>query len=98
CNRTTFRAELPRSALTCRARKDLRLCFRHQGAGPRYYAQQTFTPEEVYADPQIAWQEITIFHGGKRRRVFCKELTQVLWRRGGAKKSLRLIVVRESNY
>lgn len=98
CNRTTFRAELERSTLTCRGRKDLRLCFRHEGSGRRYYGEKTFTPEQVYADPSIPWQEMIIFHGGKWRRVFCKEVTRVLWRRGGAKKILRLIVVRERNY
>jgi len=98
CNRTTFRADLPRSTLTCRTRKDLRLCFRHQGSGGRYYGEQTFTPEEIYADPNIAWQQMLIFHGGGWRRVFCKEVTRVLWRRGGAKKMLRLVVVRERNY
>jgi hypothetical protein len=98
CNRTTFKAQLERSTLTCRARKDLRLCFPYEGAGRRCYAEQTFAPQDVYADSSIAWQEMLIFHGGKWRRVFCKEVTRVLWRRGGAKKMLRLIVVRERNY
>jgi hypothetical protein len=98
CNRTTFRAQFKGCTLTCRGRKDLRLCFRHEGPGRRFYGQKTFTPEEVYADPTIAWQEMLIFHGGKWRRVFCKEVKGVLWRRGGAKKSLRLIVLRERNH
>lgn len=97
CNRTTFRAHLERTELTCRARKDLRLCFRHEGPH-RYYSAQTFTPEEIYSDPNIPWQEVMVFHGGNRRRVQFKELTNVLWRRGGGKKTLRLIVLRERNY
>ena len=31
CNRTTFRAQWERTSLLCRTRKDLRLCFPHQG-------------------------------------------------------------------
>jgi hypothetical protein len=98
CNRTTFRADLQRSTLTCRARKDLRLCFRHEEPGHRYYGQKTFTPEEVYADQSIPWQEMLIFHGGKWRRVSYKEVPGVLWRRGAAKKILRLFVLRDRNY
>lgn len=98
CNRTTFQADLPRTHLTCRGRKDLRLCFRHQGPGRRFFGQRTFSPEEVYADENIPWQTKRIFHRGRWQEVRCKELTQVLWQRGARKKLLRLIVVAERNY
>jgi DDE superfamily endonuclease len=50
CNQTTFRQPFERTTLICRARKDLRLCFRAPQPGPRYYGEKTFSPEEVYDD------------------------------------------------
>src|SRR5258707_8456803 len=55
CNKTTFRQPLDRTILITRARKDLRLCFPHQGQGPRYYGTELFSPEKVYNDPTIPW-------------------------------------------
>jgi hypothetical protein len=97
CNRTVFRTAWERTAVVCRARKDLRLCFRHPGKG-RFYAAQTFTPEEVYADPSIPWREIRIWHGGKRRVVRYKEVRGVFWRRGAGRRALRLILVAPTPY
>lgn len=97
CNRTVFRAAWERIALVCRCRKDLRLCFRHEGKG-RFYAEKTFTPEQVYADPSIRWRETRIYHGGKRRVARYKEVRGVFWRRGAGRKPLRLIVVAPTPY
>jgi hypothetical protein len=97
CNRIVFRAAWERIAVVCRCRKDLRLCFRHQGKG-RFYAQKTFTPEEVYADPSIPWREARIHHGGKFRVVRYKEVRGVLWQGGAGRKTLRLIVVAPTPY
>lgn len=97
CNRTVFRATWDRVALICRGRKDLRLCFRHEGKG-RFYAQKTFTPEEVYADKSIPWRQARIHHGGKWRMVPYKEVRGVLWQGGAGRKPLRLIVVGPTPY
>lgn len=97
CNRTVFRAAWERIAVVCRARKDLRLCFPHQGKG-RFYAQKTFTPEEVYADPSIPWREARLHHGGKLRVVRYKEVRGVLWQGGAGRQTLRLIVVGPTPY
>jgi hypothetical protein len=93
CNRTTFRAKLERTSRLCRAKKNLRLCFRHTGPGRRFYGEATFTPLEVYQDKQRPWQEIKIFYGGKRRTVRCKVVTEVLWRGGAGRQLLRLMVI-----
>ena len=36
-----------RVQVLARCRKNLRLCFRHAGGGRRFYAQETFTPDDV---------------------------------------------------
>jgi hypothetical protein len=97
CNRTVFRAAWERIAVVCRCRRDLRLCFRHEGQG-RFYAEKTFTPEEVYADKSIPWHQARIHHGGKWRMVPYKEVPEVLWRGGAGRKPLRLIVVGPTPY
>ena len=93
CNRVAFQAEVERTRLLCRARKNLRLCFRHTGAGRRYYSPDTFTPQEVYQDKQRPWREVKLHYGGKRRTIRYKEVAELLWRGGAKRKPLRLIVV-----
>jgi hypothetical protein len=78
--------------------KDLRLCFRAPQPGSRYYAKDTFTPQEVYADAAYPWKEARIFHGGRYRRVRYKEVRQVLWRHGGRRRLLRLFVLAPTRY
>src|ERR1700720_911249 len=56
CNKTTFRQPLDRTILITRARKDLRLCFPHQGEGRRYYGTELFSSESVYKDSTIPWK------------------------------------------
>jgi hypothetical protein len=98
CNQTTFRHGLDRTILLTRARKDLRLCFRALGQGPRYYGKETFTPQEIYQDASRLWQEARIFHGGKYRRIRYKEVGEVLWQRGGGRRRLRLLVLAPTAY
>jgi hypothetical protein len=98
CNKTTFRQPLDRTILITRARKDLRLCFPHQGQGPRYYGTELFRPKKVYNDPAIPWKETKIFHGSKYRRIRFKEVKQVLWQRGGGRRLLRLFVLAPTPY
>ena len=98
CNQTTFRQGFERTVLLTRARKNLRLCFPYQGAGRRVYGQESFTPEAVYKDASRPWKEVRLFHGGKCRRVRYKEVRQVLWRRGGGRRPLRLFVLAPTPY
>jgi hypothetical protein len=93
CNKTTFRQPRDRTILITRARKDLRLCFPHRGQGRRYYGTELFSPKSVYQDSTIPWKETKIFHGSKYRRIRFKEVSQLLWQRGGARRLLRLFVL-----
>ena len=97
CNRTIFGAAFERVILLARARKDARLCLRAEG-GRRFYAQTSFTPEQVRRDERIEWRKGRIFHGGQWRELFYKEVPKVLWRTGSGRRELRLLVVRATPY
>jgi hypothetical protein len=98
CNRTCFRAARDRTELIARARKDARLCFRAASSARRFYAPQTFTPQQVRQDEAQPWKQTKLFYGGKRRRLRYKELGPVYWRRGAAMIPLRLFVVAPTPY
>ncbi len=93
CNRTMFKAQLERVALVTRCRKDARLCFPAPPGQRRRYDQQVFTPEQVRQQQDRPWQRARVYLGAKRRLVKYKELPGVLWKRGGATRKLRLIVI-----
>jgi hypothetical protein len=98
CNRTVFRAQWERTHVLCRARKDLSLCFRHQGPGRRFYGEEKFSPQEVYKNGHRPWREARIFYGGRRRVVRYKEVKRVLWQGGAKRRELRLLVVAPTPY
>jgi len=91
-NRTMFKADLERTHLLARCRKDARLCFRAPEGGRRKYAEQLFTPDQVRTQ-EDPWTRAQVYLGGKRRMVRYKEVKDVLWKRGAATKRLRLIVI-----
>jgi hypothetical protein len=89
CNRTCFGDVADRSVLLARARKDAKLCFRASLPTRRFYALEKFTPEQVRKEQSRGWKTTRIFYGGKRRKVRYKELGNVYWQRGAAKRPLR---------
>jgi len=91
-NRTMFKADLDRTDLLARCRKDARLCFRAPVGGRRKYAEQLFTPDQVRTQ-EDPWTRSQVYLGGKRRRVRYKEVKDVLWKRGAGTKRLRLVVI-----
>jgi hypothetical protein len=93
CNRTLFRQPLDRIQIVARARRDCRLCFRDPLSSRRFYSTNHFTAEDVRQDETVGWQKARIFHGGEWRDVRYKEVREVYWRHGAAKRPLRLIVV-----
>jgi hypothetical protein len=98
CNRTCF-AEVPdRAALLARARKDAKLCFHAPANTRRFYALEKFTPEQIRKDDSRAWKTTRIFYGGKRRKIRYKEVSDLYWQRGAAKRALRLIVIAPTPY
>jgi hypothetical protein len=98
CNRTIFRAHLERTELLARCRKDARLCFPAEPGQRRKYRQETFTPEQLRQDPNLAWRQATIWFGGTWRSIRYKEVREVLWRRGSGTRPLRLIVLAPQPY
>jgi hypothetical protein len=94
CNRTLFRQQFDRIEIVARARRDCRLCYRDLSGGRRFYSADHFTADHVRQNNQaFIWQKAPIFHGGEWRDVRYKEVGEVYWRNGAAKRPLRLIVV-----
>lgn len=101
CNRTVLREdwESQNVTLVVRCRKDIVLCKRAPGSGPRFYGQDKFTPQEVRRRPSRApWQTGQVFHGGSYREVRYKEITRVYWQGGARKRPVRLLVVAPVGY
>jgi hypothetical protein len=101
CNRTVFGQdwETQNVSIVARARKDLVLCKRAPGKGPRFYGKTKFTPEQVRRRGSLAkWQKAIIFHGGCYREVRYKEKTKLHWQRGAKKREVRLLVVEPVGY
>jgi hypothetical protein len=101
CNRTVLREdwEAQNVTLVVRCRKDIVLCKRARGQGPRFYGKSKFTPEEVRRRSSRApWQTARIFHGGCFRQVRYKELTRILWQGGARQREVRLLVVAPTGY
>jgi hypothetical protein len=86
-------------SLVVRCRKDIVLCKRAPGKGPRFYGTTKFTPEEVRRrDSRARWQKAELFHGGCYRQVRYKELTKVYWQGGARKREVRLLMVAPVGY
>ena len=92
-NKTMFKAELDRTHLLARCRKDARLCFRAPEGGRRKYAKELFTPDGVRTQEDRSWNRARVYLGGKRRMLRYKEVKNVLWKRGAGLMRLRLIVI-----
>jgi hypothetical protein len=103
CNQVFLRKAIPRVELLCRCRKDAVLCLRQSSLrepkGPkRFYDPQSFSPDAVRQDPSIPWQSGPFFHGGRFHEIRYKEIPHVLWRKGGGRRLLRLIVIAPTGY
>lgn len=93
CNATFFKAELERTHLLARCRKDARLCFPAPEGSLRRYDPNTFTPEQIRQQDDIPWEQACVFYGGQRRNIRYKQVQDVLWRRGAGARKLRMIVI-----
>jgi hypothetical protein len=98
CNRTCLRARVDRTELIVRTRKDARLCHRAAPGTRRFYDRVTLTPDQVRRDETHPWQVTKVCYGGTRRTIRYKEITAVHWRRGAARRPLRLFVVAPTPY
>jgi len=100
CNKTFFKAELERTHLVARCRKDSRLCFpapvvdSRNGAGSRrLYDPQVFTPEMVRQQETFPWEQALVYFGWQWRTLRYKQVQGVLWKRGAGVRRLRLIII-----
>ena len=98
CNRRVFGAAWDRTTIVARARKDAVFCFPAAAASRRFYAAETFTPEQVRQNESIPWQKTRVYFGGKRRTLRYKLVSGVLWRGGARRCKLRLLVVAPTPY
>ena len=98
CTRDFFRPVVAGVQVLARCRKNLRLCFRHAGGGRRFYAQETFTPDDVRQDDTRPWQTGTCWFGGAQRTLRYNEVPDVYWRTGGGRRPLRLLVLAPTGY
>jgi len=98
CNRTVFGAQIDKTEIIARARKDAVLCARAPAGSGRFYDTHKFTPESVRQNDSIPWNTAKIFYGGKRRRVRYKAVPEVYWQGGARRRALRLLVVAPTPY
>jgi len=89
---------IDRTELIGRTRKDAKLCRRAPEGSRRFYDATKFTPEQVRHDDAQPWRETKVCYGGKRRRIRYKEVTNLLWQGGAARRLLRLFVVAPTPY
>lgn len=60
---------------------------------PASYGACAPTPEELRTDESVPWQEVEAFAAGKKHRFRIKILEPVLWRKGGASRPMKIMVV-----
>ena len=101
CNRTVFGRDwsVENVSVVARTRKDIVLCKRAPGQGPRFYGKTKFTPEQVRRRDSLAkWQTARVFHGGCYRDVRYKEVTKLYWQGGARQREVRLFIVAPVGY
>jgi len=97
CNKICFNANVERTHIIARTRKDTALYFGEQSQGRRFYGEK-FTPEMVRQNESILWRTTAIFHGGAWREVRYKEVKKIYWKNGTKRKEIRLIVIAPTPY
>jgi len=103
-NQTVLKALPPRTTLIGRVRRDAELFFRPDppgtpiGGPARKYGPRAPTPEALRQAEDQTWQEVTAFACGKLHTFRVKTLGAVLWRKAGADRPLRLLVIAPVGY
>jgi hypothetical protein len=103
-NKTVLAGLPQRTTLIGRIRKDAELFHPpRQEDQPavgtkRRYGRAAPTPERLRQDDTAAWQEVTAFAAGKSHAFRIKTLSPVLWKKAGAARPLRLVVIAPVGY
>jgi hypothetical protein len=86
-----------RTTLIGRIRRDAKMHFPHRRS-PRWYGPQAPTPEQLRKDEQYPWEEIDAYAAGKTHTFRVKTLAPLRWRKTGAARALRLVVIAPVGY
>lgn len=94
-NKTCLQADIPRTHLIVRTKKNARLYRRHSDLMDkrRFYDPNSFTPEDIRKNEEIPFRKAAIFYSEDFREVRYKELKEVYWKWTAQRKPLRLIVI-----
>jgi hypothetical protein len=104
CNQNVIRPLPERTVLIGRTRKDTKLFFPPtpqatvRRGRKRAYGERAPTPEELRKSDSIPWKSVGVFAAGRVHSFRVKELRRVLWRKVGAQRPLRLVVIRPLGY
>jgi hypothetical protein len=104
-NRTVLKQLPPRTTYIGRIRKDAKFFHPlpldparpHKGR-PRRYGPPAPTPEQLLKDESVKWTTVPCFAAGQRREISVKVLGPVYWRKAGADRPLRMVVIRPLGY
>lgn len=101
-NRTVLKDLPERTTLIGRIRKDAKFSFPpseqpHRGRR-RVYGDAAPTPEALLKDDTVPWSQVRVWASGKHHQCEYKTLTSIQWRKAGAHRMLRLVVIRPLGY
>jgi hypothetical protein len=103
-NKTVLKGLPPRTTLIGRVRKDAELFYPPQGEDQanvgtkRRYGKAAPRPEALRHDETVPWQEVRAFAAGQVQTFRVKTLGPVLWKKAGADRPLRLVVIAPVGY
>ncbi len=97
-NKTVLRGLPNRVDIIGRVRKNLAIFSPAPAGGRRVYGDRLPTPEEIRKDSTIPYREVRCHYGGAWRTLRYKEVTDVLWRRSGGRRRLRLFILAPTPY
>ena len=101
-NRTVLKDLPDRTTLIGRIRKDAKFSYppsEQLGRGRRrQYGQAAPTPEALLKDDTVPWSQVRVWASGKHHDCEYKTITSIQWRKAGAHRLLRLIVIRALGY
>lgn len=101
-NQTVLKGLPPRTTLIGRIRKDAKFSYppaeQPSRGRRRSYGDPAPTPEALLKDDTIPWSKVRVWASGKYHDCEYKTITSIQWRKAGAHRLLRLIVIRPLGY
>jgi hypothetical protein len=103
-NKTVLKGLPERTTLIGRIRKDAKLFYppgnQEQPAvgAKRRYGAAAPTPEQLRQDSAVGWQEVEAFAAGRRHTFRVKTIAPVWWKKAGADRPLRMVVIAPVGY